>query len=176
MSVGSVLTWLSSPKVNSMKKNRNDQNGERGSIVMAWGYTTNARPGPRGGKGQQGEKVVTELSMGGDGGEESSAEQHHGRNLPGLWQDKQEGSCGRGWRNSQLLAQTFIRHHLLLNIYTTGTCLPLPSPWPAEHLPSSLMLTPSGAFHPGRYSPQHTQAEGEGESIFIWPHLLLLPG
>lgn len=32
---------------------------------MAWGYTTNARPGPRGGKGQQGEKVVTELGMGG---------------------------------------------------------------------------------------------------------------
>lgn len=65
VSVGSVLTWLSSPKVNSMKKNRNDQNGERGSIVMAWGYTTNARPGPRGGKGQQGEKVGTQLGMGG---------------------------------------------------------------------------------------------------------------
>lgn len=64
-SMGSVLTWLSRPKVNSMKKNRNDQNGERGSIVMAWGYTTKARPGPRGGKGQQGEKVVTELGMGG---------------------------------------------------------------------------------------------------------------
>lgn len=63
--MGSVLTWLSRPKVNSMKKNRNDQNGERGSIVMAWGYTTKARPGPRGGKGQQGEKVVTELGMGG---------------------------------------------------------------------------------------------------------------
>lgn len=49
--VGSVLTWLSRPRVSSMKKNRKDQNGERGSIVMAWGYTTKARPGPRGGKG-----------------------------------------------------------------------------------------------------------------------------
>lgn len=53
---------------------------------------------------------------------------------------------------------------------------PLPSPWPAEHPPSSLMLAPSGAFHPGRDAPQHAQAEGEGENIFIWPHLLLLPG
>lgn len=43
---GYILTWLSSPRVNSMKKKRKDQKGERGSIVMAWGYTTNAKPGP----------------------------------------------------------------------------------------------------------------------------------
>lgn len=30
-----------------MKKKRKDQKGERGSIVMACGYTTNAKPGPR---------------------------------------------------------------------------------------------------------------------------------
>lgn len=69
--VVSVLTWLSRPKVNSMKKKRKDQNGERGSIVMAWGYTTKARPGPRRGKGQQGEEGVTEQGM-----EERSPQQH----------------------------------------------------------------------------------------------------
>lgn len=53
---------------------------------------------------------------------------------------------------------------------------PLACPWPAEHPPSSLMLTASGSVHPARDAPQHTQADGEGENIFLWPHLLLPPG
>lgn len=31
------LTWLSRPRVRSMKKNRKDQKGDRGNIVMACG-------------------------------------------------------------------------------------------------------------------------------------------
>jgi hypothetical protein len=40
------FTWLSSPSVISIKKNRIDQNGGAGRLVTASGYTTNANPAP----------------------------------------------------------------------------------------------------------------------------------
>ena len=39
-------TWLSSPRLNNMKKNRNAQNGVPGISLIPWGYATNASPGP----------------------------------------------------------------------------------------------------------------------------------
>ena len=95
---------------------------------MAWGYTTKARPGPRGGKGQQGETGVTVLGMGGwRRGELSRAAPWRGlaralaRWAGGVLQQRVE----RCRRTSLLLAQTFIRHHLvLLNVCMAGTGLP----------------------------------------------------
>lgn len=127
-SVGSVLTWLSRPKVNSMKKNRKDQNGERGSIVMAWGYTTKARPGPRGGKGQQGEKRVTALGRGGwrRGQPRRAAPRWGPARALARWAGRVlQQRVERCRRTSLLLAQTFIRHHLvLLKVCTAGMGLP----------------------------------------------------
>lgn len=50
-------TWLSSPRVMSMKKKRADQKGEAGRLATAVGYTTNARPAPGGG-GQKSESTM----------------------------------------------------------------------------------------------------------------------
>lgn len=96
---------------------------------MAWGYTTKARPGPRGGKGQQGETGVTVLGMRG-WMEERGEGRETSRDLPGLLQDGREESCSRECRRiSLLLAQPFIRHHLvLLKVCTAGTGLPLSLP------------------------------------------------
>jgi len=95
---------------------------------MAWGYTTKARPGPRGGKGQQGEKGVTVLGMGGwRRGEPNRAASWQGpagalaRWAGGVLQQRVE----RFRRTSLLLAWTFFRHHLvLLKVCTAGTGLP----------------------------------------------------
>lgn len=46
-----TLTWLSSPRVMSMKKKSADQKGEAGRLATAVGYTTKARPAPGGGMG-----------------------------------------------------------------------------------------------------------------------------
>ena len=40
------LTWLSSPSVKSMRKNRMDQRGAMGIMEIPSGYATKARPGP----------------------------------------------------------------------------------------------------------------------------------
>lgn len=131
---------------------------------MAWGYTTNARPGPRGGKGQPGEKVGTELGMGEWRRAQQSrtgAEicQHSGKmGRKGPVTEGGETACSLLIPSLDIICYSiFIPQELICS---------LPSPWPTEHPPSSLMLTPSGAFHPGRKAPQHTQAEGEGENIF----------
>lgn len=41
-----VVTMVSSPRVRSMRKKMMAQKGDRGSLVRASGYTTNAMPGP----------------------------------------------------------------------------------------------------------------------------------
>lgn len=68
-----------------MKKKRKDQNGDRGSIVMAWGYTTKASPGPRGGKGQRGEKGLSG----------TSPKPRHRRALGACGKAAREGNAGR---------------------------------------------------------------------------------
>lgn len=47
MANGQMLTWLSKPSVNNIKKKQIDQNGAPGIIANASGYTTKARPGPK---------------------------------------------------------------------------------------------------------------------------------
>lgn len=43
---GAVVTMVSRPRVSSMRKKMMAQKGDRGSLVRASGYTTNAMPGP----------------------------------------------------------------------------------------------------------------------------------
>ena len=43
---GTVVTMVSRPRVRSMRKKMIAQKGDRGSLVRASGYTTNAMPGP----------------------------------------------------------------------------------------------------------------------------------
>lgn len=43
---GPVVTMVSKPRVKSMRKKMIAQKGDRGSLVRASGYTTNAMPGP----------------------------------------------------------------------------------------------------------------------------------
>jgi len=41
-----MANWLSTPSVNSITKNKIDQNGAAGIIAIPSGNATNARPGP----------------------------------------------------------------------------------------------------------------------------------
>lgn len=101
---------------------------------MAWGYTTKARPGPRGGKGQQGEKGMTALDTGGGEGEESPAVWHHNGALQGFCKVGRRGLVAEGGEVQEhqpapCSGLCYNRYHLvLLKFYTAGTVFPLSLP------------------------------------------------